>query len=52
MGRYRRYIIALAVVLVLVGLYALAGFWAVPHFGRSYAQNFVRSEERRVGKEC
>ena len=28
MGRYRRYLIALAVVVVLLGAYAVAGFWA------------------------
>src|SRR6202044_1247674 len=43
MGRYRRYIIALAVVLLLIGAYAAAGFWAVPHFARSNAQDFVRT---------
>jgi hypothetical protein len=48
MGRYRRYIIALAVVLVLVGAYAAAGFWAVPHFARSSAQDFVRTHYGRT----
>jgi len=48
MGRYRRYIIALIVVLVLVGAYAAAGFWAVPHFARSYAQDFVRTHYGRT----
>jgi hypothetical protein len=48
MGRYRRYVIALIVVLVLVGVYAAAGFWAVPHFARSYAQDFVRTHYART----
>ena len=48
MGRYRRYIVALIVVLVLVGAYAAAGFWAVPHFARSYAQDFVRTHYGRT----
>jgi len=48
MGRYRRYIIALIVVLVLVGAYAAAGFWAVPHFARSYAQDFVSTHYGRA----
>jgi hypothetical protein len=47
MGRYRRYLIALAVILVLVGIYAVAGFWGVPHFGRSAAQNFVKAHYGR-----
>ncbi len=48
MSRYRRYIIALAVVLVLVGAYAAAGFWAVPHFARSAAQDFVKTHYGRT----
>jgi hypothetical protein len=48
MARYRRYIIAAAVLLVLVGVYAVAGFWAVPHFGRSAAQNFVKTHYGRT----
>jgi hypothetical protein len=48
MGRYRRYLIALAVILVLVGAYAVAGFWAVPHFARSSAQSFVRTHYGRT----
>ncbi len=48
MGRYRRYLIALAVVLVLVGVYAAAGFWAVPHFARSAAQSFVKTHYGRT----
>jgi uncharacterized protein involved in outer membrane biogenesis len=48
MGRYRRYLIALAVILVLVGVYAVAGFWAVPHFARSSAQSFIRTHYGRT----
>src|SRR5271170_2672712 len=48
MGRYRRYLIALAVILVLVGVYAVAGFWAVPHFARSSAQSFVKAHYGRA----
>jgi len=48
MSRYRRYLIALGVLLVLVGLYAVAGFWGVPHFARSYAQDFVRQHYGRT----
>jgi hypothetical protein len=48
MARYRRYIIAVGIVLVLVGVYTVAGFWAVPHFGRSAAQNFVKTHYGRT----
>jgi hypothetical protein len=48
MGRYRRYLIALAVILVLVGVYAVAGFWAVPHFARSSAQSFIKTHYGRT----
>ncbi len=48
MGRYRRYLIALAVILGLVGVYAVAGFWGVPHFARSSAQSFVRTHYGRT----
>ena len=48
MVRYRRYLIALGVILVLVGAYAAAGFWAVPHFARSYAQDFVNRHYGRT----
>ncbi|MBS0378242.1 MAG: DUF748 domain-containing protein [Proteobacteria bacterium] len=47
MSRYRRYIIAGGVLVVLLGLYAVAGFWAVPHFARSSAQDFVRTHYGR-----
>ena len=53
MGRYRRYLIALAVVVVLVSAYAVAGFWAVPHFARSELTSFVKTHwgrEVRVGE--
>lgn len=43
MGRYRRFLIALAAVVVLVGAYAVAGFWAVPHFARSNLKSFVKT---------
>jgi hypothetical protein len=48
MGRYRRYFIALAIVLVLVGAYAAAGFLAVPYFARKSAVNFVRTHYGRT----
>jgi hypothetical protein len=48
MGRYRRYLIGLAVVLVLVGAYAAAGFLAVPYFARKTAVNFVRTHYGRT----
>ena len=40
MGRYRRYVIALAIVVVLIGVYAAAGFLAVPYFARRGAAGF------------
>ena len=48
MVRYRRYLIALAIVLVLVGAYAAVGFLAVPYFARKYAQDFVRDHYGRT----
>jgi hypothetical protein len=48
MVRYRRYLIALAIVLVLVGAYAAAGFLAVPYFARKYAQDFARDHYGRT----
>src|SRR5215475_7618788 len=48
MGRYRRYLIGLAIVLVLVGAYAAAGFLAVPYFARRYAQDFVHTHYGRT----
>ena len=40
MGRYRRHLIALAIVAVLLGGYAAAGFLAVPHYARKGLQDF------------
>jgi hypothetical protein len=48
MGRYRRYLIGLAIVLVLVGAYAAAGFLAVPYFARKSAVSFVRTHYGRT----
>lgn len=48
MERYRRYIIALAVVVVLVGAYAAAGFLAVPYFARKSLSDFVRTHYGRT----
>jgi uncharacterized protein involved in outer membrane biogenesis len=48
MGRYRRYIIALAVVVLLVGAYAAAGFLAVPYFARKSLTDFVRTHYGRT----
>jgi Domain of Unknown Function (DUF748) len=47
-GRYRRHLIVLAVIVVLVGIYALAGFLAVPYFARKGAQDFVRQHYGRT----
>jgi hypothetical protein len=43
----RRYVIALSVVVLLVVLYAVAGFWAVPHFLRSGLNDFVSTHYKR-----
>jgi hypothetical protein len=48
MGRYRRYLIGLAIVLVLVAAYAAAGFLAVPYFARKSAVSFVRTHYGRT----
>src|SRR3974390_761402 len=48
MGRYRRYLIGLAIVLVLVGGYAAAGFLAVPYFARKAAVDFVHTHYHRT----
>jgi hypothetical protein len=48
MGRYRRYLIGLAIVLVLVGAYAATGFLAVPYFARRGAVDFVRTHYGRT----
>ncbi|HEX4387133.1 MAG TPA: DUF748 domain-containing protein [Steroidobacteraceae bacterium] len=47
MVRYRRYLIALAIMLVLLGAYAAAGFWAVPYFARTNLQKFVHAHYGR-----
>jgi hypothetical protein len=48
MGRYRRYLIGLGIVLVVVGAYAAAGFLAVPYFVRKGAVDFVRTHYARI----
>jgi Domain of Unknown Function (DUF748) len=48
MGRYRRYLIGLVIVLVVVGAYAAAGFLAVPYFVRKGAVDFVRTHYART----
>ena len=48
MGRYRRYLIGLLIVLVLVGVYAALGFLAVPYFVRKESVDFVRTHYGRT----
>jgi hypothetical protein len=48
MGRYRRYLIGLTIVLALVGSYAAIGFLAVPYFARRNAVDFVRTHYGRT----
>ena len=48
MGRYRRYLIALGVVVLLVCLYAAAGFLAVPYVTRKLAVDFVHTHYART----
>jgi Domain of Unknown Function (DUF748) len=48
MGRYRRYLIGAAILLVLVAAYAAAGFLAVPYFARKAAVDFVRTHYGRT----
>jgi len=43
----RRYVIALSIVVILIGLYAVAGFWAVPHYLRSGLTDFVGTHYKR-----
>jgi hypothetical protein len=43
----RRSVIALSIVVLLVALYAVAGFWAVPHFLRSGLTDFVSTHYKR-----
>jgi uncharacterized protein DUF748 len=47
-GRYRRQLIGLAIAAVLLGVYAAAGFLAVPHFARQGATDFVRTHYART----
>jgi hypothetical protein len=48
MGRYRRYVILLAVVAALLVVYAAAGFLGVPYFARKSLQDFVHTHYGRV----
>src|ERR1700694_3423713 len=48
MGRYRRYLIGLAIAVVLLGAYAAAGFLAVPYYARRSLHDFVRQHYGRV----
>src|SRR5271170_4413880 len=48
MGRYRRYLIALGVVVLLIGAYAAAGFLAVPYFVRKTLTDFVHTHYGRT----
>ena len=43
----RRYVIASSIVVFLLVLYTVAGFWAVPHFLRSGATDFVSTHYGR-----
>ena len=43
----KRYAIALSIVVFLVALYTVAGFWAVPHFLRSGLTDFVSTHYKR-----
>jgi hypothetical protein len=43
----KRYVIALSIVVFLVALYTVAGFWAVPHFLRSGLTDFVSTHYQR-----
>ena len=47
MGRYRRYLPATVVLLLVVGGYAAGGFLAVPHYARQGAVDFVRTHYGR-----
>ncbi|HTD10846.1 MAG TPA: DUF748 domain-containing protein [Steroidobacteraceae bacterium] len=48
MGRYRRYLIALGVVVLLIGACAAAAFLAVPYFARKALTDFVRTHYART----
>lgn len=43
----RRYVIALSIVVLLLAAYAVAGFWAAPHFVRSGLSEFVSAHYKR-----
>jgi len=43
----RRYVIAASIVVLLLVLYAVAGFWAVPHFLRTGLTDFVATHYKR-----
>lgn len=44
----RRYLIALSIVVLLIVLYSVAGFWALPYFLRSGLNDFVSSHYQRT----
>ncbi|MBV8782873.1 MAG: DUF748 domain-containing protein [Gammaproteobacteria bacterium] len=48
MGRYRRQLLAAAIVAVLLAVYAAGGFWAVPHFARAGLTDYVRTRYGRT----
>ena len=47
-SRLRRYLVWSAIGTGLVGIYAAAGFWGVPHLMRSSLQNFVTTHYHRT----
>jgi hypothetical protein len=47
MGRYRRHLIGLAILVGLIGAYAAAGYLAVPYFARRGLQDFVHQHYGR-----
>jgi Domain of Unknown Function (DUF748) len=48
LGRYRRHLIVLAIVVALIGAYAAAGFLAVPYYARRGLQDLVRQHYGRA----
>jgi Domain of Unknown Function (DUF748) len=48
MGRYRRYFVGLAIVVVLLGAYAAVGFIGVPYLVRKSLQDLVRTHYARA----
>ena len=46
-SRLRRYLVWSAIAAALVGIYAAAGYWGVPHLLRSSLQNFVATHYQR-----